>query len=506
VEIVLVLIVSSLAFVLAALVGTAARSHVPSPLLGLAFILAVLAVARFGGILYAVPVGLVSLEAFDWYFLPPLRAVDVPTAFVLGVSIVTSVLVAEIASRAGRRAVASEEARGLLADEQAALRRVATLVARGVPPTEVSAAVAEEVGRLVSIDATRIIRYEADDTATVVAAWTEVVEMAALLRVGERLTLKGESVTALVFRTGQPARMDSYANAPPWLAKLLGETGIRSSVGAPIVVEGRLWGVIVAASAQPEPLPVGMESRLAEFTELVATAIANAETRSELTASRARVVAASDETRRRIERDLHDGIQQRLVTLALRARTAESIASQSSKDIESELSRLADGLAATLEELREVSRGIHPAILTEAGLGPALKALARRSVIPIALDVNLASPLDESLEVAVYYVASEALTNAAKHAEASVIELHVDCRDGALVLSICDDGIGGVDPARGSGIIGLTDRIEALGGKLSVVSPPGTGTTLHVELPLGPKAEQTPLHRDSATAGTRPHR
>lgn len=486
VEIVLALVVGAIAFALAAPVSRAAQSHVPALLLGLVFVAAVLAVARFAGLVYAVPVGLVSLLAYDWYFLPPYRALDAETAVVLGVSIVTSVLVAEIASHAGRRADASEQARDMLANEQAALRRVATLVARGVPPTEVFAAVAEEVGRFVSIHAARIIRYEPDGSATVISAWTEVPELALELPVGARLTLEGESVSAAVLRSGRPARMDSYANAAGSMATALHEAGVRSAVGAPIVVEGRLWGVTAAGSTQPEPLPEGTESRLAEFTELLAMAIANAETRSELTLSRARVVTAADESRRRIERDLHDGIQQRLVSLVLKTRAAEAMTARPSEEIQGELALIAKDLGTALDELREVSRGIHPAILSEAGLGPALKALARRSAVPIELDLHLDSRLEEPLEVAAYYVASEALTNAVKHAKASVIELHADWRDGVVTLSIRDDGIGGADPSRGSGIIGLSDRVEALGGRIEISSPTGGGTSLLVTLPAAP--------------------
>jgi signal transduction histidine kinase len=231
-------------------------------------------------------------------------------------------------------------------------------------------------------------------------------------------------------------------------------------------------------------LPAAIEERLAGFTEIVATAVANAETRSELTASRARVVAAADETRRRLERDLHDGIQQRLVTLALKARATEALLPDAAAEVQAGLAEIAEGLGAAVDELRELSRGIHPAVLSEAGLGPALKTLARRSAVPVELDVNLDSRIEEFLEVAAYYVASEAITNAVKHAEASAIELHLDLRDGVLTLSIRDDGLGGADPTRGSGITGLRDRVEALGGTLSVASPPGDGTTLDVQLPL----------------------
>ena len=220
----------------------------------------------------------------------------------------------------------------------------------------------------------------------------------------------------------------------------------------------------------------------------MATSLANTQSRAELSASRARIVAAADQTRRRLERDLHDGIQQRLVWLGLKAQMIQKMTPRPPDNIQRELSLLADGLFTTLDELREISHGIHPAVLSEAGLGPALEALARRSAVPVELDLNLGSPLDQQVEAAAYYTASEALANAAKHAQASVIDLRVQGDDSALTLSIRDDGIGGADPSRGSGIIGLKDRVEALGGAISVLSPPGQGTALHVRLPAGPSA------------------
>jgi signal transduction histidine kinase len=213
------------------------------------------------------------------------------------------------------------------------------------------------------------------------------------------------------------------------------------------------------------------------------TAIANTQSRTELSASRARIVAAADETRRRLERDLHDGIQQRLVALALKARTIEAMTPRPADEIRCELSVLADGLGTSLEEVREISRGIHPAVLSEAGLGPALKALARRSAVPVELHLDLGPRLAEHAEAAAYYIASEALTNAAKHAQASVVDLRVERTDGALTMSISDDGIGGADSSHGSGIIGLKDRVDSLGGVIYVSSPPGVGTTLDVRLP-----------------------
>jgi signal transduction histidine kinase len=259
--------------------------------------------------------------------------------------------------------------------------------------------------------------------------------------------------------------------------------GIVSSVASPIVVEGRLWGAMNVASTQ-ELLPFGMERRLEKFTELLATAIANAESRSELAASRRRIVAASDEARRRIERDLHDGTQQRLVSLGLAAGAAQADAAAGRDDLRAELSRIRAGLADAVAELQEFSRGIHPATLSEGGLGPALRSLARRSAVPVDLAVTRNARYPEPVEIAAYYVASEALANAMKHAQASHVEISLATRQGSLLLSIRDDGIGGADPAHGSGLAGLTDRVEALGGSIRVHSAAGAGTHITVDLPL----------------------
>jgi signal transduction histidine kinase len=822
VEIVLAVVVGVAAFVVAAVVSTAARSHVPAVLFGLLLLLAVLAVARFAGILYALPVGVVTIEAFDWYFLPPLRNLDGATVLVLGLFLGMSVIVGAVATQAGRRAAGSEQARGVLADEQAALRRVATLVARQSSPAEVFAAVTEEAARLLDLDNANLIVYERDQTATVVGAgnlrgWSAPV--------GTRVPLEGDNIIGRVFRTQQSARIDDYGEAAGPAAEYSRSMGVRAAAGSPVLVGGRVWGVMAVSSSRPLPadtemriaaftelvataiantaaraeleqvaaeqaalgrvatlvaeavppgdvftavaaevaglfgvplvglfryeqegmatviagagkvssylgrpwpcppgdpglvaslqrtgqplriddytkirsaisgpakeLGIGMaagvpvivggrvwgavvvaagydhrplpadtldrlavftelvataiansdaraeierlaqeqaalrrvatlvalgaetaevfaavarevvevmqlpvaavlryedgetmtviaawgdrphpfqpgtrwpfhgsglaaqvrqtgragrvvdyshrqgafaakarevglhslagapitvdgavwglvtiastdgpipdqaEDRLAEFTELLGTAIANTQSRTELSASRARIVAAADETRRRLERDLHDGIQQRLVSLALKARTIEMMTPQPMDEIQDELSLLADGLGTALDELREVSHGIHPAILSEAGLGPALKALARRSAVPVELDLKLGPQLAERVEAAAYYIASEAITNVAKHAQATVIDMRADGCNGALTLSIRDDGIGGADPSRGSGIIGLKDRVEALGGTISVLSPPGHGTALHVQLPADPLAVPT---------------
>jgi PAS domain S-box-containing protein len=337
------------------------------------------------------------------------------------------------------------------AREQDALRRVATQVAQGVAPEGLFQAVAEEVALLLGTGAAAVLRYGSDGAVTVLGAAHGAVR-------------DGEEMALTVAGTRRPAR-------------------VGRSVGAPIVVDDRLWGVVVASSPTA-PLPEGAESRLADFTELIATAIANADSRAQLTASRARVVAAGDASRRRIERDLHDGVQQRLVSLQLDLRLAESLVPDRSSELARQLAHVAKGLDDAFQDLLQVSRGIHPAILSKGGLGPALRALARRSAVPVELDLGLAGPrFPEQVEVAAYYVASECLTNAAKHARASVVVIGAEDRDGDLELTVRDDGAGGAEPGRGSGLIGLIDRVEAIGGRLDVSSPPGGGTTLTVRLP-----------------------
>jgi PAS domain S-box-containing protein len=377
-----------------------------------------------------------------------------------------------------RRQAESELRR--LAGEQAARRRVATLVATGVSPTEVFSAVAEEVERLLNAQATAIGRLELDGEMAIVASSGTTRDV---LPVGSRVKLESEWALATVIRTGRSARVDSYGRASESVRRRPERLGVRSTVAVPIRVEGSLWGSI-AAGTDHEQFPADAEQRMAEFTDLVATAIANADSRSQLAASRRRIVAAADEARRQIERNLHDGTQQRLVSLGLAVRAAEADVPPDRRGLRVELSGIATGLMDAVAELREISRGVHPAILSEAGLGPALRTLARRSAIPVDLDVRTDTRLSEPIEVAAYFVASEALANAAKHAQASHMEIVLAMRDGSLVLSIRDDGIGGADPGRGSGLVGLRDRVEALGGTIRIDSPPGGGTSLAVTLPI----------------------
>jgi PAS domain S-box-containing protein len=377
-----------------------------------------------------------------------------------------------------RRQAESELRR--LAGEQAARRRVATLVATGVSPAEVFSSVAEEVERLFDAKATAIGRREHDGEIAVVASSGTMRDV---LPVGSRLKVESAWALATVIRTGRSARADGYGRASESVHPRAERLGIRSAVAIPIMVEGSLWGAI-AAGTDREQFPADAEQRMAEFTDLVATAIANADSRSQLAASRRRIVAATDEARRQIERNLHDGTQQRLVSLGLAVRAAEADVPPDRRGLQAELSGIATGLMDAVAELREISRGVHPAILSEAGLGPALRTLVRRSTTPVDLDVRTDTRLSEPIEVAAYFVASEALANAAKHAQASRMEVSLATRNGSLVLSIRDDGIGGANPGRGSGLVGLRDRVEALGGTIRIDSPAGGGTSLVVTLPI----------------------
>lgn len=327
-------------------------------------------------------------------------------------------------------------------------------------------------------------RYGSDDTVTVVAAWGAEGEEHPM-EPGP-WPLEGGDLASAVFQTGQSMRVDDYRSMPGPIAAFVREKlGVDASVASPIVVEGRLWGVLfVHAKQARRPFPVDAESRLAGFTELVATAIANAESRAALAASRARIVTAADEARRRIERDLHDGTQQQLVSLILDVRGVQAAVPSGLAEVESGLSRIAERIEGVFGQVREISHGIHPAILSERGLQAALKALTRRSTVLVELALRVERRLPDHVEVAAYYAVSEALANAAKHARASTVQVELGADDTLVRLSIRDDGIGGADPARGSGLTRLRDRIEAVGGTLDVTSPTGGGTTLFIAMPV----------------------
>jgi len=380
-------------------------------------------------------------------------------------------------------ATASRDKLGVLAEQQAALRLVATLVARGASPSEVFSAVADELAGVLHVVNAGLLRYEPDGTGFVVAVHYQP-GISKMPGSGERIPLAGDDLGAKVLRTGRAARIDNHENARGPETARIGEAGIHSTVGVPIRVDGRLWGAAIVGSRGPEPMPADTEARVGDFADLVATAIANAATRSELIASRARIVAAADDARRRLERDLHDGAQQRLISLGLQLRMAEESAPPELDDFKQQLSRILSGLTGVSADLQEISRGIHPAILSKGGLSPALKTLARRSAVPVTLDLRIDRRIPDSAQVAAYYVVAEALTNTAKHARASEVNVGVETEGGSLRVLIRDDGVGGANSHNGSGLIGLQDRVEALGGHLHVTSPPQSGTSLHVTIPL----------------------
>jgi signal transduction histidine kinase len=368
-----------------------------------------------------------------------------------------------------------------LADEQAGLRRVATLVAQGALAGDVLAAVAAEIGQLLPADCVLIGRYDGDgDDVTTVGRWSRdagPADLPAEWGAGVR------NLAALVRRNGRPARTQPDEPALEPVAPY-GRPRIRSSVGVPINVEAELWGIVIAASTREEPMPDATGTRLGSFTELVSTAIANADAKAALTASRARVVATADETRRRFTRDLHDGAQRRFVNAILMLHLAQAAVPPDFPELAAELDVAAVELKGALDALRDFAHGIHPAGLTRDGLRPALGELVSQSAVPVDLDVRMDGRLPEAIEVAAYYIVSEALTNATKHAHASSVTVRVDAAGEGLRLGIRDDGSGGADFGRGSGLVGLKDRVEALGGWITLQSEPATGTSLEVELPL----------------------
>jgi signal transduction histidine kinase len=383
-----------------------------------------------------------------------------------------------VAQQARQRATEADQRRR----DAEALRRIATLVARAVPPSEVFSAVAEELAQSLRVHHSALVRYEPDGAATVLAARDEPGSKK--MPVGKRFSFAGANVAAMVRRTGRAARIDHHDEGSGPDAEFIRELGLHSGVGAPIVVAGRLWGAAVVGSLRSEPLPPDTEARVGDFADLVATAIGNAATRAELTASRARIVTAADGARRRFERDLHDGAQQRLVLLGLQLRTAEASVPHELPALKAQIFEIVNGVTDLSRDLQELSRGIHPAILSRGGLGPALKTLARRSTVRVELHLCVDRRLPDSVEVAAYYLVAEALTNAAKHARASVVYLSAEADDVNLTLSVRDDGAGGADPRKGSGLIGLIDRVEALGGRIQISSLDASGTSLLGTIPL----------------------
>jgi PAS domain S-box-containing protein len=370
---------------------------------------------------------------------------------------------------------------GLLAQEQRALRRVATLVAAEATPERVFAAVSEESARVLEANASAVFRFDPGDMITVVGRWAR--EDVGAFPLGVTFAADEVSSVGQVRRTGFPARNDNWYELEGPIAETMKRSRYLCSVGAPIVVAGETWGAVSVADAQL--LPPESESRLAAFCELVSLAVASAQARTDLQASRGRLVASADNERRRLERNLHDGAQQRLVSLALALQIARGKVEKNPAATATILDEASQELEQALVELRELARGLHPAILTDRGLAHAVEALAARIPLPVELEVPDAR-FDPTVEATAYYITAEALTNVAKHAEATVARVTVSADGDGLRLTIVDDGCGGADSATGTGIVGLQDRAAAIGGSLAVVSAPGGGTTVTALLPLAP--------------------
>jgi signal transduction histidine kinase len=372
-------------------------------------------------------------------------------------------------------AQARDELRGLAEQQGAALRRVAMLVAQQAPPGTIFNAVAGEASRALGVPRVDVGRCHSDGSVTLLGS-TGGLDLSN----DHAFSKSGEYVAVKVMETGRAARVDDWTTLPAPDAEAAIAEGFRSVVGAPIIVDGTLWGVIVVLA--DEILRDDTGTRLTDFTHLVVSSISNVHARNNLIASRARIVTASDETRRRIERNLHDGIQQRVVSLTLSLRAVQA-GFPLPREVQMGLDEVARDLEGVLEEIRVFSHGLHPALLAQSGLGPSLRALARRSTIPVNLDVAGGPRLPEPIETAVYYVVSEALANAAKHSQASEVSVTVVSDVAGVRATVADDGVGGAALGRSSGLIGLVDRVEALGGRFALESPVGRGTTISIELP-----------------------
>ena len=415
---------------------------------------------------------------FDYFFTQPYHQFDIAHRADLQTTLLllaVGIGITELAVRGRRRSRAARV--------EAALRRVATLVARAAPPQAVFDAVCEETGRLIGATTVNLAHFTPDGFNLTISGWSL---RGVHVPTGTRESLQGETINSLVQRTRAPGRFDSYEAAPGPLAARLRELGIASEVGAPVVVDGQVWGALIAGTDRPEPLPARTELRLASFADLIATAVSNATTQAELLASRARIVNAGDAARRRVARDLHDGAQQRLVSAVICLQMADLRFDQDQvaarRLLREALGHARDGLT----DLRELAAGVHPSILTNRGLHAAVDALAQRSTYPVEVEVpDVRYP--PHIEAAAYFVIAEALTNVAKHANAFRASVRVATCESSLAIDIKDDGAGGAD-FRGGGLLGLRDRVEAIGGVLQLDSPPGRGTHLHATVSLSDSA------------------
>jgi PAS domain S-box-containing protein len=364
--------------------------------------------------------------------------------------------------------------------EQAALRRIATLVASAVAPAEIFDAVTREVGLHCDADLARLERFTPDGTLMAIAAWSRTGEIR--LAVDTRLDLEGDNIAAQVLETGRPARIASYESASGPLAREARALGIRSSVGCPIVVRGRTWGVIVAYTRGETPFPSNTESRIADFTELVAMAVVNAESQYQLTASRARLLTEADAVRRRIVRDLHDGAQQRLVHTSITLGLAQRELERGNGAAQELIAEAVGHMQQANEELRELAHGILPAALTRGGLRGGINSVVGRLDLAVKVDLP-PERFPAEIEASAYFIVAEALTNVVKHARAESAAVSASIDDGMLQVEVRDDGIGGADPS-GRGLVGMNDRVTALGGQFSVESPAGGGTVVTATLPI----------------------
>jgi PAS domain S-box-containing protein len=379
-------------------------------------------------------------------------------------------------------AIANADARAeveRLAEQQAALRRVAILVAEGAPPAAVFDAVATEIEGLLGADGATLSRYEPDEEVTIVA---HRGLNATPLAPGTRTSHKGENVTSLVRCSERPARIESHDGRTGTAAELTSGAGVRASVAAPIVVDGRLWGVAIANWGGEEAPPGDSEERMAQFAGLLDTAIANAHSRDQLTASRVRLLTAGDDARRRVVRDLHDGAQQRLVHTIISLKLARQAFREDNEKAESLVGEALDHAEEGNAELRDLAHGILPAMLASGGLRSGVNAMVDRLDLPVRVDV-LSERFGKEIEASAYFFVAEALTNVVKHAHAGHAEVSATVKDGMLHVTVRDDGIGGAD-AGGHGLVGIADRMMALGGRLEIESPAGGGTLLTAELPL----------------------
>jgi GAF domain-containing protein len=379
-------------------------------------------------------------------------------------------------------AIANADARAevqRLADEQAALRRVAMLVAQGASPAAIFEAVAAEMERVLDADGVLLSRYEPGTDVTIVAQRGSGIEG---LAPGSRVSHEGRNLTSMVRRTERPARMETYAGTHGDLAQLVESLGVRAGVAAPIVVDGRLWGVIVAEWRGDESPPADTEERMAKFAQLLDTAIANADSRDQLRASRVRLLTAADEARRRVVRDLHDGAQQRLVHTIVTLKLARRALRDRDEEAEALLREALEQAEEGNAELRELAHGILPAVLTRGGLRDGVGTVVSRLDLPVHVDLP-AERFPAEVEASAYFIIAESLTNVVKHSGARRAEVSAQVRDRVLHVEVRDDGAGGADP-HGHGLVGIRDRVTALGGRLEVQSPRGGGTVVAASLPL----------------------